>query len=77
MDDIQTACSLTQDPLTVTGLFRDKTNIGVLTARRTEPVSPHTLMGRTANTLSPINITNFDPTIKLDSVQLSGQPFIY
>ena len=35
-----------QDPLSVTGLFQDKTNIGVLTPRRNDPVSPHTLMGR-------------------------------
>ena len=71
-----------QDPLSVTGLFQDKTNIGVLTPRRNDPVSPHTLMGRKrrrrrrmtgANMLSAINITNFDPTMKLDSVQLSGQ----
>ena len=37
---------LIQDPLSVAGLFRDKTNIGVLTPRRSDPVSPHTLMGR-------------------------------
>ena len=41
---------LLQDGLSVAGQLEDKTNIGVLTPRRNESVSPHTLMGRPTNT---------------------------